>query len=455
MTKRLIMLAGFLCLALLTNLSFRVPSTVQAQAVCLTGNAPGFTLGVDKNLQLPGGGILKDGDLFYLGTTIQFTSQSAGTSFFNITEASQANFGLYPGYTGTTSLGFSASTPNATATAISCNDSFWDINFSLAGTGATAGDVITLYFQQPNGTGRRDIVQFTVQADNASARVTGALAGIDLSAIGHSPTTLGTLIPYEEAAGTAGKRTRLITVALPMNGTIPDCNQLAVEIKRGAGVGTTTVALINLVVTRMGSPVSGKGLQTGITGLYPTGLKCPVACPACNTIVCDTVLCFADACTWCNRLSFPNRYLNARVVVPGVNFNQPLAVFPVGGPINPLVSQYLGCGGFYRSDPRSVLIGQYLAAQLDIQTQLSFWWAKLPKQALGCHVITPMSMPGMPGAPRALPATFSGGPITSLTDASSLQDLFTVTDWVVTRGTAADQAALIAIYKQLNTCRRD
>lgn len=454
MTKRLIMLAALLGLALLTNLSFRVPTTVEAQApaVCLTGNAPGFTLGVDKNLQLPGGGILKDGDLFYLGTTIQFTSQSAGTSFFNITEASQANFGTYPGYTGTTSLGFAASTPGATATAISCNDSFWDINFSLAGTGATAGDVVTLYFRQPNGTGRVDIVQFTVQADNASARVTGALVGIDLSAVGHSPTTLGTLIPYEEAAGTAGRRTRLISVALPMNGTVVDCSQLAVEVRRGAGVGTTTVALINLVVTRMGSPVSGRGLQSGIIGMYPTGLKCPVACPACPPIVCDTVLCFADACTWCNRLSFGGRYANARVVVPGVNFNQPIAVY-VGGRINPLISQYLGCGGFYRSDMRSVLIGQYLSAQLDIQTQLSFWWAKLSKQPLQCHVITPMSMPGMPGAPRALPATFSGGPITTLTDASSLQDLFDVTDWVVTRGSMDDLAKLIAIYKQLNACR--
>ncbi len=457
MTKRLIMLASFLVLALLTNLSFRVPTTAQAQAVCLTGNAPGFTLGVDKNIQLPGGGILKDGDLFYLGTTIQFTTQSAGASFFNISEASQANFGLYPGYTGTTSLGFSATTPSATATAISCNDSFWDINFSLAGTGATAGDVVTLYFRQPNGTGRVNIVELTVQADNASARVTGALAGIDLAAIGHSPTTIGTLIPYEEAAGTAGRRTRLITVALPMNGTIADCSQLAVEIKRGAGIGTTTVALINLVVTRMGSPISGRGLQTGITGLFPTGLKCPVACPACATIVCDTVLCFADACTWCNRLAFGGRYLNHRVVVPGVNFNQPISVFLPGNPprINPLVSQYLGCGGFYRSDMRSVLIGQYLAAQLDIQTQLSFWWIKLNKQPLACQVITPMSMPGMPGAPRALPATISGGPITSLTDASTLQDLFDATDWVVTRGTMDDLAKLIAIYKQLNTCRKD
>jgi hypothetical protein len=207
-------MASFLCLALLTNLSFRVPTTVEAQAVCLTGNGPAFTLGVEKNIPLPGGGVLRDGDLFYLGTNVQFTTQSAGARFFSIGDNTSAAFGLNPGFANTTSLGFSASTPSATASAISCNDSFWDISFNIAGTGATAGDVITLYFRQPTGTGRQDIVSFTVQADNASALVTSLLAGADLSAIGHTPTTVGTIIPYEEAAGSAGQRTRLITVAL-------------------------------------------------------------------------------------------------------------------------------------------------------------------------------------------------------------------------------------------------
>ena len=64
-----------------------------------------------------------------------------------------------------------------------------------------------------------------------------------------------------------------------------------------------------------------------------------------------------------------------------------------------------------------------------------------------------MSMPGMPGAPRSLPATFSAGPILTLTDASTLQDLFDVTDFVITRGSMDDLQRLIAIYKQLNACR--
>ena len=217
------------------------------------------------------------------------------------------------------------------------------------------------------------------------------------------------------------------------------------------------IVLANLVVTRSATTTAtGTGIQSGIAGLrYPTARVCDNICPACPTIVCDTVLCFADPCTWCNRLSFRGRYLNARVVVPGVNFNQPLNVFPQGGPINPLISQYLGCGGFYRSEMRAQLIAHYIAAQLDIQTQLSFWWIKLNKQPLQCHVITPMSMPGMPGAPRALPATFTGGPIITLTDASTLQDLFDVTDWVVTKGSMDDLQKLLAIYQQLNTCRKD
>ncbi len=174
---------------------------------------------------------------------------------------------------------------------------------------------------------------------------------------------------------------------------------------------------------------------------------------------CDIVLCFATPSTWCNRLVFPSYSQRSyRVVIPGVNFNQPIPVVTSGwwsSGINPLVRQYLGCGGYYRSDLNYLLIARYVATQLDIQSQLSFWWAKLSKQPLGCHWIAPMAMPGMPAPTPALPATFSGGPITSLTVTSSLQDLYDATDWVVTRGTTADQQALLAVYDQLNSCGRD
>ena len=53
MTKKLLILVGCITICLLTNLSLRVPTPVQAQAaVCITASAPAFTLGVQKNLPL-------------------------------------------------------------------------------------------------------------------------------------------------------------------------------------------------------------------------------------------------------------------------------------------------------------------------------------------------------------------------------------------------------------------
>ena len=450
MSKRLIILVGCLCLALLTNLSFRVPTTAQAQAACSTGIAPAFTFGTQKNLPIPGGGVLPDGDLFYLGAAngLQFTTQSPGASFFTINPNSNANFGSYPGYPNTTSLGFAATAPSATSTATSCLDSIWDINFEVAGTGATAGDVVTMYFQQPDGTGRRDLVQLTVQAGNASAVVTGLLAGATLDAVGHSPTFIGTVLPYEEAAGSAGNRTRLITVALPMTIGIPDCNQLVVEVRRAGGVGTTTVALINIIVTRNASATApGVGIQTGQAGTFPTAARCANVCPACPTAIsCDLRICFVQACDWCNRLDFPGYRKDYWVRIP--NFNFGLMVSPYGN-FSQLVRQALGCSGFTRQDVYSKMVAEYVAAQLSVQNAVPFWYPQLSRQKLFCHVDRML----MAGQVRAIPATLSNG--TVLDGNSSLQDLFNATDWAAAQGTTADQQKLLNIYMQLNNCRRD
>ena len=424
---------------------------MQAQAACSTGIAPAFTFGTQKNLLLPGGGVLPDGDLFFLGAAngLQFTTSSPGASLFALTTA---NFGSNPGYPNTTSLGFAATTPNATATAVSCLDSIWDINFEIAGTGATAGDVITLSFRQPDGSGVRNLVSFTVNATGTGVSATGLLVGATLDAVGHSPTFIGTPIPFEEAAGTAGNRTRLITLALPMTLGIPDCNQLVVEVRRAGGVGTTTVALVNIQVTRNATTTAtGTGIQTGQTGTYPTGLRCQVICPACPTALnCDLTICFARACDWCNRLDFPGYRRDYWVRIPGVNFG--LMVSPYGN-FSQLVRQALGCSGFTRNDPYSKLVAEYVAAQLSIQHAVPFWYPQLSRQILGCHVRVPMAMPGMPAPVSSLPVTLSDG--RTLTVNSSLQDLFNATDFATSRGTIADYQSLLNVYMQLNTCRRD
>ncbi len=440
MMKRLLLLVTCITLCLLTNLSLRVPTPVAAQASCQTAKGPGYVIGSGDNL-------------FYLGNAIQFTSQSAGAKFFTISDASSTDFGTNPGYGGTSSLGFSASTPGAAATAISCQDSFWDISFEIAGKGATAGDIITFYFQLPDGSGRQEVASFQVMGDNMSVKVLSLLNGVDFSAIGHNPATIGTVIPYEEDAGNAGKRTRLITIALPMNGSVRDCNQLAVNVRRGSGVGTTTVGIVNLVLTRMGQIQQGLSV-TGVPGTYPTGRKCEEVCPKCEVApVCDLPLCFRDPAVWCLELyQRPSIYSNYAVKIPFVNSGMPIMVYN-WGQVDVRLLIALGCGGYERYGNLSAeLTAEYVAAQLTFQERVpNFYWAQLPKQKLACHWMPPMAMPGMPAPPPALPFTLSNGK--TLDGTASLQDLFDATEWSLRDGTWDDREGIFAIYKQLNHCR--
>lgn len=455
MTKRILMVAGLIALCLLTNLSLRSPEQVAAQATCTTGIAPAFVPGLLKNVPTPAGGVLKDGDLFNLKSGVQFLTKSEGASFFSITEAGP--FGIYPGYAGTTSLGFAATKPSATSTATSCLDSFWDINFNIAGSGATAGDVITIYFQNPDGSGRQNLAIFTVQADNMSVVLTNFLPGVDVAANGHTPTAKGALIPYVEGAGGSGKRTALITLPLPMNGSVKDCNQLVVEVVRGSGSGTTTVALVNLQVSRMEKAGDSALLDKGVfgtTGGYPTGLKCDVACPSCEALSCNLTICFKDGCTWCNLLQFaPYNRKNYQVYIPGVNSGQAVRVFDYNGRVNFDVKYALGCAGYVRNYSWAKLTSAYVAAQLDFQNAVSFWWIKIGKQQIGCHLAPMMPMPGMPAMVKPLPLTLSNG--VTLTEFSSIENLFDATEWAVSRGTVEDQQKLLAVYNALNDCHRD
>ena len=461
MTKRLMILVGCLCLALLTNLSFRVPTTVeaQAQAACVTATAPAFTLGVDKNLQLPGGGVLKDGDLFYLGNNngIQFTTTSANVQRLETTanEASQ----LPIGYPNTINMFFAGTTPNTTITALSCLDSFWDLNFVLYGDGpnaaSVAGDVYELFLQQPDGSRRITLATFTNTPDGLGTTVTAVVPGGDLSAVGHTPTTIGRVIPYELPGGTnpPQQRTNLITLALPMDGSVPNCAQLGITIRKAGGNGRAQIGLVNLVVTRgNATTATGTGIQSGIAGLrYPTARVCDLICPACpNPPVCDLTICFAPACDWCNRLSFPGYRKDYWVKIPNYNFGLPVSPYGFNGQ---LVFQALGCNGFFRTDPYSKMVAEYVAAQLSIQHAVPFWYPELRRQLLACHVRVAMAMPGMPAPANPLPATLSNG--VTLTGNSSLQDLFDAVEWAAVRGNTSDHQKLLAILMALNNCKKD
>jgi hypothetical protein len=79
------------------------------------------------------------------------------------------------------------------------------------------------------------------------------------------------------------------------------CFQLAVEVKRGSQLGTTTVVIENVVIKRMERPGDrdasiGLGLQTNTIGWFPTGRLCDFVCMPCQKqgswlsgyVYCDT-----------------------------------------------------------------------------------------------------------------------------------------------------------------------
>lgn len=414
---------------------------VTSNPVVQTGKAPVFTPG------------LNPADIFYLGTQLQFISNSAGASFFTFSASNTGSFGVFPGYTGTTGLGFAATASNATSTALSCQDSPWDISLALAGSGTTAGDVVTIYLVQPNGTGRINLAAFTVDGTSASATVTSLLKNVNLSANAHAFATLGTAIPYSIPAGTAGNRSDLITISLPMDGTIPDCNLIGVDIKRAGGVGTTSVGLVDIQVTRIGSLASGTSVQ-GNPGQYPTELKCAAFCP--STTVCNSGVCYYDSTSWCQSIGqHPERFTQNFVVIPTENFGQPIrVVWDSGFGLQASISVVTAlCDGVAKKNLSQQLLQKYLSAQLSLQTQFTFYMPQLTKQQLACQLMAPMPAAGVPAPPSALPVTLSTG--VTLSGASTLMDLFTATDTALKTNNAADQSALLAIFSQFNTCRKD
>ena len=185
---------------------------------------------------------------------------------------------------GLATQGMAFSTPNATVTAVSCNDDLWDINLVIRTSGATIGDQIILSHQAAGGATFGTLAVFTVEA--GGIRVTDLGTGIshitlsDRSAASNVVSE-GGLIPLTRG------QTPNITFAMSMNPLI-GCEQLVLQIARAGGVGTTTVIVSDLIVKRdaaggtgTGPGILANGQQTGPVGTYPLGLVCVVVCPSC------------------------------------------------------------------------------------------------------------------------------------------------------------------------------
>ncbi|HMV51260.1 MAG TPA: SdrD B-like domain-containing protein [Blastocatellia bacterium] len=196
--------------------------------------------------------------------------------------------------------GFSYSTPNSTLQAVSCTESLWDSVMSLASSGTTDGDMVTINLLNADRSIAQRIAMFNIR--NGGAEVSQLHSDVRLLDNAQATRGVGHFARFALAAGSSGTRTAPLTLMFSTSSpAFMGCFQLAVEIKRGGNVGTTTVAIENVVVKRMELPNDRQtsialSLQGNTLGWYPTGRVCGVVCAACQTsgswlsgyVYCDT-----------------------------------------------------------------------------------------------------------------------------------------------------------------------
>lgn len=303
------------------------PSALAQTVSCPQFSVPAVTHGFTTQ------GPLTMGDLFLLPTPFTFTVTSANASVggtlptgFSTFTPTQASFGGtlaqltgFPSFSSVSATGFSFAAPNSSATVISCLDSFWDIPFVIATSGATVGDTITFFLQAPPPGGAvTPIAVFTIEANGV--RVTSLHSDFRIFAdrLASGPVIpLGALIPLSQPGGLAGNRTVPLLIAFPMGAFMNNCFFFGATVARGAGIGTTSLLFTDIIVNR--TEVAGDrarpdaGLIAGLTGGYPTGTLCAAQCPSCLPplpvtpvpVKCDTV-CFRSAEYWLlHKLNFP------------------------------------------------------------------------------------------------------------------------------------------------------
>jgi hypothetical protein len=472
MRIKFLLLTGLALVCLFAALSLRpAEEAVSAQAgtVCLEATAPLLTHGVTTNSTFP------SGDLFQLSGGLGFVAANApaGSSAALLTNA---NFGSNPNtdfasnnFGSVTPLVFTATAANSTLRAVSCTDSFWDIDFSIAAKGAAGGDRVRFSLVGPGGA-VTTLAEFTVRADVQGVTLTG----LNSSANGvfnndifanTNRVNIGDFIPFTRDAGTAGRRTNNLTLALSAD--LMFCSSLAVEIIRAGGTSgnaMTSVAITSVIAVRTGAAqnTSTPGLLGGLTGGFPTGrpancaLVCPPPCPPASNLMCPfNMICFHTPFYYCGGGRIP--FAAQTVRIPQINFGYPVNV-RTGGVVSPIVLRYLGCGPwFYESGGPNAsaarrLTTYYLAAQFSLDAvDRTASLVNLSEQvSIGCYLQP--AMMGMP-APNPFPLTLSNGVV--LRADTKFCVLFDETERAIREMRTADINALLAIYRALLTCEGD
>lgn len=294
MKVRILSLTALTLACLFFNLSLRVPQSAGAQSQELHDGPGPFRPPVSNcpSTDVPStvvGRVGNTEDQFMLRDPLSLAliNPDGDASFF---ATNDQNFGGNATLTriaqaGGSAKGLRISSPRGRTVALSCRESFWDINFMLAGLGATAGDRIRL-FMTPGVPGRElELARFRVADNSGGANLTYLEPSAKIYGTNHIQQNVGAFFAYTNGAGQSGRRTDQITIALSMDKNAPTmaCLHLGVEIIRDGGPGTSTIVFNSFVLVREGpSNGNGTGLFTGQNGSYPTRQPCDRACPTCK-----------------------------------------------------------------------------------------------------------------------------------------------------------------------------
>ncbi|HEX4949063.1 MAG TPA: hypothetical protein VFZ34_20465, partial [Blastocatellia bacterium] len=235
------------------------------RVVCVSANVPMTTVGTGDEQFL-----LRD------PFRLTLTNATGAASFFGTNDQ---NFGGNATLTriaqaGGVAQGLRVSGVGSTANVISCREHVWDINFMIAGSGATAGDRIRLYMQTSESGGRSvNLATFTVAPGGGGVNVTQLEPTARLYGNGHVQQNPGAFLGFTTPAGSSGRRTDQITLALSPDPRAPTggCQFFGVEVVRDGGDGAVSVVFNSIIVVRdRATTATGTGLFTGQIGTYPT-----------------------------------------------------------------------------------------------------------------------------------------------------------------------------------------
>lgn len=239
-----------------------------------------------KQVRIPalvhGGGSFQN-DIFALPEPMVLTFNSDNVFVFPV---NQQTFGRTVLNGSAKVEGFSYSTPNSTLQAVSCTENLWDIVMLLAANGATDGDMVTLNLLNADKSIAQQVAMFTLR--NGGAEVTHLHSDIRLLDNAQLTKGIGHFVRFWANAGAGGSRSLPLSLVFSTaSAAFMGCHQLAIEIKRGSGAGTTSVAVENVLLKRMALPEDpqvsiGHSLEGNTIGWFPTGRVCDFACAPCR-----------------------------------------------------------------------------------------------------------------------------------------------------------------------------